>query len=279
MHSSTPTETASATSEDAGAIPHCEILGVPVSRIDLPRAVDIILDWAVRGRSNFVCVRDVHGVMRAVDSDELRRVHWRAGMVTPDGMPLVWLSRRRGCPDIARVCGPDLLDAVCAASEPLAIRHYFYGGKPGVAEELAARLRARYPGLNVVGCASPPFQKLSVTDDVRETNQIADAKPHIVWVGLGTPKQEAWMQDHVGRIPGATLIGVGAAFDIHAGLVQRAPVWMQRSGLEWLFRLLSEPTRLWHRYLVLAPRFVVLAALESTRSRRGARGRPATSAR
>lgn len=249
-------------SQDARSIPHTEILGVPVSQLTLERAVRTVLEWTAQKRANFVCIRDVHGIMHAVKSKELRDLHWRAGMVTPDGMPLVWISRARGRSEVSRVCGPDFLEAVCAASVATQTRHYFYGGKPGIAERLALRLSQRYPGLNVVGVSTPPFRALTPAEDAEETKRIAEAAPDVVWVGLSTPKQEFWMQQHLGRIPGATLIGVGAAFDFHAGAVERAPVWMQHSGLEWLHRLTSEPGRLWRRYLLLAPQFVFLAALE-----------------
>lgn len=238
---------------------------MPVSLVDMPRAVDTILGWIDNRSAHFICVRDVHGVMRAQDDPDLQAIHEAAGMVTPDGMPLVWLSRRRGHEGVSRVCGADLVDALCEASSRIGARHYFYGGKPGIAERMAASLKARHPGLNVVGTATPPFGALSDEEDAEATAAISAASPDIVWVGLSTPKQEYWMRDHVGRIAGATLIGVGAAFDFYAGDVKRAPTWMQKVGLEWFHRLASEPRRLWRRYLVMAPKFVARVAMSEWR--------------
>ncbi len=242
------------------------ILGVPVSLIDMQSAVATIAAWTKSGAANYVCVRDVHGVMLAQKDAELLAIHEKAGLVTPDGMPLVWIGRLREGKSVGRVCGPDLVDALCAISVRQGLRHYFYGGKPGVAEDIASALRTRYPGLNVVGTFSPPFGILSKEEDDAITRDITAAEPHIVWVGLSTPKQEYWMRDHVGRILGATLIGVGAAFDFHAGTMPRAPLWMQRVGLEWLHRLACEPRRLWRRYLIIAPKFALFVLGEQCRS-------------
>lgn len=238
------------------------ILGVPVSLVNLPSAVATIVDWAKTGQAHFICVRDVHGIMRAQEDSELMALHNEAGMVTPDGMPLVWLARRRGHLKISRTCGSDLVSALCEASVGPGLRHYFYGGRPGVAERMAAVLTARFPGLQIAGTSTPPFRALTSEEDAAATALIKEARPHVVWVGLSTPTQEFWMRNHVDRIPRATLIGVGAAFDFHTGDVRRAPRWMQESGLEWLHRLTSEPGRLWRRYLVLAPKFVLRVAWE-----------------
>ncbi len=243
------------------------MLDVPVSLVTMPRAVATIVNWVQRGQAEYVCIRDVHGVMRAQNDPELMSIHNHAGMVTPDGMPLVWIARHRGH-DVSRVCGADLVAALCAVSVDNGIRHYFYGGKPGVAARMAAALQTRFPKLNVAGASTPPFHSLSTEEDAAATAEISAARPHVVWVGLSTPKQEYWMRDHVGRIPGATLIGVGAAFDFYAGDVKRAPEWMHHNGLEWLHRLASEPGRLWRRYLVMAPHFVGKVILAGWRDRK-----------
>jgi N-acetylglucosaminyldiphosphoundecaprenol N-acetyl-beta-D-mannosaminyltransferase len=244
------------------------VLGIPVDLINMQSAVATIISWARGNEGHYVCVRDVHGIMQAQRDAELRKIHEDAAMVTPDGMPLVWLSRLRADESVGRVCGSDLVDALCAASVKDGLAHYFYGGKSGVAELMATRLKAKYPGLKVVGTFCPPFGALPPDEDAAILEAISAAKPHVVWVGLSSPKQEYWMRDHVGRIPGATLIGVGAAFDFHTGAVARAPRWMQTAGLEWLHRLFSEPTRLWRRYIVMAPQFALRAlgeqALPST---------------
>lgn len=251
--------------KSAAGVPATRILGVPVSLVGLEDAVGTVLDWVATAQSHYVCVRDVHGVMRAQESPELMALHEGAGLVTPDGMPLVWLARHRGHRDVNRACGSDLVVEICRASVELGIRHYFYGGKPDVANRLASLLATRFPGLQVAGCYCPPFRPLSNDEDEHITAQIAATRPQIVWVGLSTPTQEFWMRDHVGRIPGATLMGVGAAFDFLTGDVKRAPHWMRRRGLEWLHRLWSEPRRLWRRYLLLAPQFIRKAVSEELR--------------
>jgi N-acetylglucosaminyldiphosphoundecaprenol N-acetyl-beta-D-mannosaminyltransferase len=250
---------------NSAGIPATRVLGVPVSLVSLAAAVRIIVGWCQAGQAHFVCVRDVHGVMRAQDDPALMALHERAGLVTPDGMPLVWLAQYRGHGEVSRACGADLVTELCAVSAKQGLRHYFYGGKPGVAERLSAALQARFPGLQVAGTYTPPFRPLTAEEDAQITAEISATRPHIVWVGLSTPTQEYWMRDHVGRIPGATLMGVGAAFDFHTGDVKRAPGWMRRAGLEWLHRLLSEPRRLWRRYLVLAPKFVARVTREEMR--------------
>jgi N-acetylglucosaminyldiphosphoundecaprenol N-acetyl-beta-D-mannosaminyltransferase len=234
------------------------ILGVGVSAINMSMALDIIDGWIKRRECNFVCVRDVHGIMRCQEDEELRQIHDQAGLVTPDGMPLAWISRLRGFRYVDRVCGPDLMPAICERSPGHGYRHFFYGGGDGVAELLKEKLQVRFPGLDVVGTYSPPFRPLTEEEDEEIVRRINALRPDIVWIGLSTPKQERWMAAHLGRIGASVMIGVGAAFDFHAGLKNQAPYWIQRSGLEWLFRLASEPRRLWYRYVILVPKFLVM---------------------
>ena len=247
------------TPSDTGVAPataRFDVLGVPVSAITMADALETIDAW-IRGRSpHYVCVTGVHGVMESQRDDELRRIHEGAGLVTPDGMPLVWMAHLLGHPRVERVYGPDLLLACCEMSTRRGYRHFFYGGAPGVGERLAARLEARFPGLSVAGLYSPPFRPLTPEEDAALVDRINAARPDIVWVGLSTPKQERWMAAHVGRLQAPVLVGVGAAFDFHAGVKRQAPRWMQRSGLEWSFRLMTEPRRLGKRYLVNNPSFV-----------------------
>lgn len=238
------------------------ILGVGVSAVNMPLATDQIESWIAAGARQYVCVTTVHGLTECQRDPELRRIHNRAGMVTPDGMPLVWVSRLRGQKHVRRVYGPDLLLAMCAISAQKGYRNYFYGGAEGVAQRLVERLSQRFPGLVVVGVESPPFRPLSAEEDQAAVERINLAAPDLVWVGLGAPKQERWLAAHVGRIEAPVLLGVGAAFDFHAGIKKQAPGWMQRAGLEWLFRLGSEPGRLWKRYLVNNPWFVWLVVLQ-----------------
>ena len=195
--------------------------------------------------------------MISLRNPALMDVHHAAGMVTPDGMPLVWISKWRSKLPVKRVCGADLVDALCNDGQSSGLRHYFYGGKPGIAESMIRNLKAKYPDLVVAGFYAPPFRSLTEEEDAAIVDAINKSGAQVVWIGLSTPNQEFWTRDHVGQINGATLIGVGAAFDFHSGAVTRAPKWMQKSGFEWLHRLLSEPRRLWRRYLVIAPSFVV----------------------
>jgi N-acetylglucosaminyldiphosphoundecaprenol N-acetyl-beta-D-mannosaminyltransferase len=240
--------------------PRVDILGVHVSAIDMATAVLNIERWIRAGDRRYVCVTGVHGVMESRRDPELRAIHNRAGMVTPDGMPLVFLCRRLGHPRTERVYGPDLMDAVCARSVEEGWRHYFYGGGSGVPELLAQRLSQRFHGLRICGEFSPPFRPLTPEEDDDIVARVRDARADVLWVGLSTPKQERWMAAHVERLGVPVLIGVGAAFDFHAGLKPQAPRWMQRAALEWLFRLATEPRRLWRRYLVNNPEFLILIA-------------------
>jgi N-acetylglucosaminyldiphosphoundecaprenol N-acetyl-beta-D-mannosaminyltransferase len=251
------------TAHQAGAVvragstsPRVNVLGVGVSALDLGQAVAIIEGWIERGERHYACVTGVHGVMESQRDEALRAIHNAAGLVTPDGMPLVWLCRLRHPGRVDRVYGPDLLLSYCARSAATGCRHFFYGGAPGVPEALAARLGARFPGLVIAGVYSPPFRQLALSEDEEIVRRINEAAPDIVWVGLSTPKQERWMHEHLGRLNAPALIGIGAAFDFVSGRKRQAPRWMQRSGLEWTFRLASEPRRLWRRYLLNNPLFV-----------------------
>jgi len=246
--------------------PRTNILGVGVSAITMAMALDIIGSWIAHDAREYVTVADVHSVMRTQRDAHLRQIHGRAGLVTPDGMPLVWLSRLYGQRGVERVYGPDLMMALCGHSA--AYRHFFYGGKEGTPEKLAARLREKFPDLLVVGTCSPPFRPLTEEEDESVVSMINAAAPDIVWVGLGAPKQERWIADHRDRLDAPVLIGVGAAFDFLAGLKRQAPRWMQRSGLEWFFRLLCEPRRLGRRYLVNNPLFVFYVLLQLSGLRR-----------
>jgi N-acetylglucosaminyldiphosphoundecaprenol N-acetyl-beta-D-mannosaminyltransferase len=242
-----------------------DILGTPIAITDLAGATAHLLQRVAARQGGYVCLRDVHGIMLARRDPALRAIHRGAAMNLPDGMPLVHVARWRGHRAIGRVAGTDLVEALADAGRGAALRHYFYGGKPGVAEAMAAALARRFPGLLVAGCASPPFGDVNDVAVARALAAIVAARADVVWVGLSTPKQEHWMHRHHGALSGMTLIGVGAAFDFITGEVRRAPRWMQRATLEWLHRLLSEPRRLWRRYLVLAPRFAWLILTESAK--------------
>jgi N-acetylglucosaminyldiphosphoundecaprenol N-acetyl-beta-D-mannosaminyltransferase len=239
------------------SIPRVDVLGVGISAIDMPQAVAEITRWVEEGERHYVCVTGVHGVMEARRDPELLRIHNASGLTTPDGMPMVWAGHRAGAPGMRRVYGPDLMLEVCALAAERGWSSFFYGGGQGVPELLAERLTARFPGLRVAGTWSPPFRPLTSEEDRAVVDRINRSGADLVWVGLSTPKQERWMAAHTGRLDANALLGVGAAFDIHAGLLPQAPSWMQRLGLEWLYRLGREPRRLWRRYLHNNPRFVV----------------------
>ncbi|MGI9037994.1 MAG: WecB/TagA/CpsF family glycosyltransferase [Gemmatimonadota bacterium] len=191
-----------------------------------------------------------------------------AAMVTPDGMPLVWLSRRRGRPEVSRVYGPDLMLSCCDSFRDRGARHYFYGGAEGVPEQLASSLTERFPGLEVAGGFSPPYRDLTEAENREIVARINESRPDFVWVGLGCPKQDFWMAEHRDELEAPVLVGVGAAFDFHSGRKRQAPSWMQSRGLEWLFRLLSEPRRLAGRYVAGNSRFIALVLAEELRLRR-----------
>jgi len=238
-------------------IERVNVLGVGISLINMRLALDEIDRWIVSGDRRYVSVCTVHTVMECRRDAGLRRIVNRAGMTTPDGMPLVWLSRLAGHRYVSRVYGPDLMLAEMGASVENGHRHFFYGGRAGVADRLAETMRRRFPGVRIVGTISPPLASAEALCTDETAAQIDAAQPDIVWVGVSSPKQERWMACMRSRLRAPVLIGVGAAFDFHTGSVRQAPRWVQRSGLEWLFRLVQEPGRLWRRYLIDNPWFLI----------------------
>ncbi|HET7537750.1 MAG TPA: WecB/TagA/CpsF family glycosyltransferase [Candidatus Didemnitutus sp.] len=246
------------------AVPRYNVLGVGVSALTLDQARDLVL--AVRGnlRRGYVCLCTVHGVGEARRDPALRAILNGSFLTTPDGMPLVWLGHWHGHKQVTRVYGPDLMLAVCDAGRIAGLRHYFYGGQEGVAETLREKLAARFPGLAIVGSLTPPFRPLAPEEFEALRADIAATRPDIVWVGLSTPKQERFMAENWAKLDAGLLIGVGAAFDFHSGRVPQAPRWMQRGGLEWLYRLATEPGRLWRRYLVYNPLFILRTIAQLT---------------
>jgi N-acetylglucosaminyldiphosphoundecaprenol N-acetyl-beta-D-mannosaminyltransferase len=238
-----------------------DVLGVRISVIDQERARQILFDAIGTSRRGYVTVTGVHGVMEAQDDEDFRTILNNALLTTPDGMPMVWMGKLKGERDIARVYGPDLMLNLCQHSRDENFSHFFYGGAPGVAEDLARELRERFPGLNIAGTFAPPFRTLNENELAALQQQVRNTRPDFFWVGLSTPKQERFMAAYLDSLPEAKImIGVGAAFDLLTGRVRQAPAWMQRSGLEWFYRFLQEPRRLSRRYLVNNPRFVLRAS-------------------
>jgi N-acetylglucosaminyldiphosphoundecaprenol N-acetyl-beta-D-mannosaminyltransferase len=246
------------------------ILRTRVDATSYRHTCDQVLDWAAAGESRYVCVATVNNLIEGVDDPGYNALMEQADLVTPDGMPLVWGLRLLGVPDASRVYGPDLTPLVCEAAARRGIPVGFYGGQDDVLDNLAAALTARYPGLRIAYRWSPPFRPLTPEEEARVTGELVRSGARVLFVGLGSPKQERWMADHK-DLP-LVMLGVGAAFDFLSGRKRQAPPVLQRLGLEWLFRLVHEPRRLWRRYLYRNPRFVALFAAQLLRQRRrGAR--------
>jgi len=243
------------TTTTAADIARVNILGVGVSAIDMPLAVDTIDGWVREKRRNYVCVTSAHGVVESQDDERLKRIHNSAGLVVPDGMPLVWFMKSKGQRRVGRVYGPDLMLAVFAMSERQNYSHFLYGATRETLQQLQQNLEQRFPAVRIAGTHAPPFRALSRAEDNAVVDKINRSGADIVWVGLSTPKQERWMAEHLGRLDASVALGVGAAFDFHAGLKAQAPAAIRHSGLEWLFRLITEPRRLWRRYLNTIPYF------------------------
>lgn len=237
-------------------IPRFDVLGVSVSAMNLTVARDAILRAVREKRKGYVCVTGVHGVMESQSDPRLREILNASFLNTTDGMPLVWLARHYVGGEIDRVYGPDLMLELFAATQRGEARHFFYGGAPGVAEELKAKLETRFPGVQVVGTYTPPFRPLNPDEEADLAARIRTTQPDLLWVGLSTPKQERFMAEYLPKLEVTIMLGVGAAFDFHSGRVRQAPRWIQRSGFEWFYRLCTQPRRLARRYLVNNPIFL-----------------------
>ncbi len=236
------------------------VLGVEISVLDQERAREFLFAAVREGKRGYVTVTGVHGVSEAQEDAELKRILNGSFLCTPDGMPMVWMGRLQGHHSIRRVYGPDLMLNLCEHSRQAGLTHFFYGGIPGVAEELKEVLERKYPGLQVVGTYCPPFRLLNANEMEEVRARVRETRPDFFWVGLSTPKQERFMAANLFLLPEAGIfIGVGAAFDLLTGRIRQAPRWMQRLGLEWLFRVTQEPKRLWKRYFVNNPLFVLRA--------------------
>lgn len=249
-------------------VPRVNILGVGVSALSMESALresEALLD---QGGHGYVCVTGVHGIMEAQADEGFRSILNRSFLTTPDGMPTVWLGRLHGFKHMTRVYGPDYMLGLCEQSVARGYRHFLYGGKDGVAEELRAELIRRFPGLQIVGTYTPPFRPLNAAEEADLRSQLETLKPDVLWCGLSTPKQERFMAAYSKSLPVKLMVGVGAAFDLLSGNLSEAPDWVKKAGLQWLYRLVKEPRRLWRRYLSNNPRFVWFTFLQLTRLKR-----------
>jgi N-acetylglucosaminyldiphosphoundecaprenol N-acetyl-beta-D-mannosaminyltransferase len=241
--------------------PSFRILGVPVHAVQIPGVIALIQLWIQSGvEGRYIAVTGMHGIAESRNDCDYRRALESADLVVPDGMPLVWLGRWHRHPLKRRVYGPELMDTFCRETGG-AYRHFFYGGKPGIAEQLAGTLHQRY-GIVVAGTYCPPFRPLTNEEQRKLASHIQVLSPHVLWVGLSTPKQEKWMHENRNQLSVPVMLGVGAAFDFNCGTARQAPSWMRENGLEWLFRLSTEPQRLWRRYLIAIPKAAGLVFLE-----------------
>ncbi len=245
-------------------LPRANVLGVGIHAINPQSAVEIVRAALASSDKGYICVTGVHGVMEAQKDREFLAILNSAFLVTPDGMPTVWVGRMQGHPGMARVFGPEFMLDVCRASVAWGTRHFLYGGQDGVAMELATTLRQLCPGINIVGTYTPPFRPLHDDERGRLQRIVADAAPDIIWVGLSTPKQEKFMAEYLPLLRTKLMVGVGAAFDLHTGRIKDCDEWIKRAGLQWLHRLCQEPQRLWKRYLINNPKFLVAMAAQLT---------------
>jgi N-acetylglucosaminyldiphosphoundecaprenol N-acetyl-beta-D-mannosaminyltransferase len=244
------------------------ITGTNISATSYEEVVEVVGNWlshevsSVEKGAKYICVTSVHGIVTARRDLELRMALNNADVTTPDGMPVVWALRSFGARGQQRVYGPTLMLRLCEAAVIRGHRIFLYGGRSEVLSVLCVKLKARYPELRIAGTYSPPFRVLTQAEDEHVKQVISDSGADLVFIGISTPKQEKWMAVHQRDFPGKVLVGVGAAFDFHAMRVRQAPRWMQQAGLEWFFRMLMEPARLWKRYLLVTPQFLPLWALQ-----------------
>jgi N-acetylglucosaminyldiphosphoundecaprenol N-acetyl-beta-D-mannosaminyltransferase len=250
------------------SFPCANVLGVRVSAVDLKSAVDLSDQW-IRSAMDpgYICATGVHGVMEAHADSDLRRVLNSALINLPDGMPMSWVGHLQGFRDMDRVFGPDFMMAMCRLSAERGYRNFLYGGKPGVAASLSETLQKKIPGLQVVGTYTPPFRSLTMDEENEVLAQVRESRPHIIWVGLSTPKQEQFMAQYVHFLQAPLMVGVGAAFDFHTGAIRDCPPWVKRAGLQWLHRLIQDPKHLWKRYLRNNPAFLWHIAFQLSRLR------------
>jgi N-acetylglucosaminyldiphosphoundecaprenol N-acetyl-beta-D-mannosaminyltransferase len=244
---------------ELGPLPRANVLGVGVHAIDMRTAIDAIERVLCEHRRGYVCLTGVHGVMEAQREPDLMRIFSMATLVLPDGMPTVWMGHLQGFRKMDRVFGPDLLITVAELTEH---SHFLCGGQAGVADQLRNALLRRFPTIRILGTYTPPFRPLTRDEETDFLFTVKELAPDIIWVGMSTPKQERFMAEYLPRLNTTLMIGVGAAFDFHTGRIKDSPQWVKRSGLQWAHRLIQQPARLWKRYIVNNPMFLVRAGLQ-----------------
>lgn len=247
------------------------VLDSHIDAVTWDECIARVASWAALRQSRYVTLCNVHSVVTASEDTDFRRVIGQADLALPDGAPIAWALRREGHPDQTRISGPDLMWRYLAEAERLKQKVFFYGSSENTLQKLKARILASFPYLQIVGMVSPPYRDLSAKEDQVYIDQINRSGAHVVFVGLGCPKQETWMAAHRGRVH-AVMLGVGAAFDYHAGTLERAPMWMQKMGLEWMHRLVSEPRRLAGRYVHTNTVFVARMLKSTLLGRRTGKG-------
>lgn len=240
---------------DKMKIPTCNILDVNIAAINMDWLVEYIKEHIEDISGEYVTVANVHTTVMAYENPEYNKIQNGGIMAIPDGGPLSAVGRNRGFEKMSRTTGPSLMEEIFEISPEKGYRHYFYGSTEETLEKLRQKLEGNFPGIQVVGMYSPPFRSLTEEEDEDIVKCINDTKPNFVWVGLGAPKQERFMAEHQGKMKGL-MIGVGAGFDYHAGNIKRAPMWMQKSNLEWVFRLMQDPRRLFNRYFLTNAKFI-----------------------
>ena len=247
-----------------------DVFGALITPVSLSQAVFLVEEKILENKDggsgpfcgDYICVCPVSSIIEATDDPEFREIVKNSFLSTPDGMPVVWYIKRKGYENVTRVYGPDLMREVFYISEEKGYLHYFYGGTEEILFMLKEKLLKKFPRLNICGMYAPPFRPLTGEEEADVISNILENKPDIVWVGIGSPKQEKWMSHITGKVDNVLFVGVGAAFNFYAGTVKQAPVWMQKNGLEWLFRLICEPGRLWKRYLYGNSKFIYLVLKE-----------------
>lgn len=250
-------------------LPCIRVLGVRVHMVQIPDVVEVMEGWIEeRQGCHYIAATGMHGVMEAHKHLDFKAILNSAALFIPDGISLVWIARWRGFQLKKRVCGSDLMVEFCRLNSPKGYRHFFYGDTDNTLQHLSAKLREQIPSLDVVGTYSPPFRPLTVEEDADVVRMINEAEPDVLWIGLGCPKQERWMFEHREKLNVPVIVGVGAAFKFLSGRTKRAPVWVGDHGLEWVWRFLHDPRRVWRRVLIDGPRFACLVALELSRLKR-----------